>query len=542
MTDNEDLDVIVIGAGFAGMYAVHRLRDDLGLRVHGYERGGDVGGTWYWNRYPGARCDVESMSYSYSFSPELEQEWEWTELYPGQPEILRYADHVADRFDLRREFEFDTDVRAAVYHDQDDCWEIETASGERQRARFLVTAVGCLSASRIPELPGLDTFGGRTFHTGRWPHEPVDFTGRRVAVIGTGSSGIQVIPQIAEQAEHLTVLQRTPAYSLPARNRPLRPEEIAEVKAGYRALRAGNRVAPSGTPTVPPIGGALEVPVDEGAKEMTRRWALGGTSFMTTFTDTVLDRDANEVSARFARERIRDVVQDPRTADLLTPVDYPIGAKRICLDSGYFDTFNREDVALVSLRGTPIERVTPGGIVVDGVEHRVDDIVFATGYDAMTGPLNAIDIRGADGNLLREKWAAGPVTYLGVAAAGFPNLFLLTGPGSPSVLVNMFVSIEQHVDWVCDLIQHARARDVVRVEARTEAEESWVEVVNQYAAHTLFPEAASWYMGANVPGKPRVFMPYVGGMGSYRETCEQVVAHGYTGFDLLTAGRRTPTP
>jgi len=532
MTDHGHYDAIIVGAGFAGLYALYRLRG-LGLTVCGFERGDDVGGTWYWNRYPGARCDVESMYYSYSFSPELEQDWDWTERFPAQPEILRYAGHVADRFGLRPGFTFGTTVTAADWDEASCHWVISTDDGRRATARFLITAVGCLSASRVPGFPGLADFGGATYHTGQWPHEGADFTGKRVAVIGTGSSGIQAIPVIAEQAGHVTVFQRTPAYSLPARNRPLRPDEIAAVKADYPQIRASLRVAPAGTPTPqPPVGPALEVPEAKRLTELMHRWQAGGTTLMTAFTDTLRDDAANEVSAQFVRDRIAEIVRDPATAGLLTPRDYPIGTKRICLDTGYWATFNRDNVTLLSVRDTPIERITPAGIVADGTEHQVDAIVFATGYDAMTGPLTAIDIRGANGQLLRDTWAAGPRTYLGIASAGFPNLFMLTAPGSPSVLVNMIVSIEQHVDWVTGLLGYARSRGITRVEASLADEDRWVEHVNELAATTLYPKAASWYMGANVPGKPRVFMPYIGGMGRYREECDEVAASGYAGFIL----------
>ncbi|QNG38819.1 NAD(P)/FAD-dependent oxidoreductase [Geodermatophilaceae bacterium NBWT11] len=530
-----DLDAIVIGAGFAGMYALHRLRDDLGLEVQVVERGTGVGGTWYWNRYPGARCDVESMSYSYSFDEQLEQEWEWTELYPAQPELLAYAEHVATRFDLRRDIAFGTVVESATFVEATHRWTVATDDGREYTATYLVTAVGCLSASMIPDIPGLDEFTGRVLHTGRWPHEGVDFTGRRVAVVGTGSSGIQVIPQLAGQAEHLTVFQRTPSWSLPARNRPLGPEEVADTKASYRRLRADNAVAPSGTRLRPPVGSTTDFTPSEQTAELARRWEDGGAAFLATFTDTARDERANEVPAGFVRDRIHEMVTDPATAELLTPRTHPIGAKRICLDTDYFTTYNRPGVSLVSVRDTPIEAVTGTGLLVGGVEHEVDDIVFATGYDAMTGPLNAISVRGRAGRSLRDEWAAGPRTYLGVATAGFPNLFMLTGPGSPSVLVNMVVSIEQHVDWVTELVRYTRASGVVSIEAQASEQDAWVEHVGELAATTLFRKAASWYLGANVPGKPRVFMPYVGGMGRYRATCDQVAAAGYPGFVLQRA-------
>lgn len=533
-------DAIVIGAGFAGMYLLHRLRDDLGLRVRVFERGGGVGGTWYWNRYPGARCDVESMYYSYSFSEELEQEWEWTERYPSQPEILRYADHVADRFDLRGDIEFNTSVRGADYDTGTDTWTVTLEDGRRASASYLVTAVGCLSASRVPDFAGLDSFTGPTFHTGRWPHEGVDFSGRHVAVIGTGSSGIQAIPVIAEQAAHVTVFQRTPNFSVPANNRPLDPDEQRRVKAGYRELRAEARASASGVVVPPPLGNALDLDEARRTAELDQRWALGGTTFMGAFEDTSIDESANQISADYVRDRIRAIVDDPAVAELLCPTNHPIGTKRICVDTGYFETYNRDNVTLISLGDKAIERITPHGLRVGGVDHTVDAIVFATGYDAMTGPLDALDIRGLDGVPLREEWAAGPRTYLGVASAGFPNLFMITAPGSPSVLSNMIVSIEQHVDWITDAIDHARRTGVVRIEAERDAQDKWVDHVNEAAQATLYPRAASWYMGANVPGKPRIFMPYVGGVGPYRDICDAVAEDGYRGFALTRAARPRP--
>ncbi len=540
MSDVQRCDAVVIGAGFAGMYALRRLRDDLGMRVRVFERGSGVGGTWYWNRYPGARCDVESMFYSYSFSHELEQEWEWTERFPAQPEILTYAEHVADRFDLRKDITFETSVRSADFDEGSREWTVRTDGGELVAAPFLITAVGCLSASRIPPFTGLDSFRGQIYHTGRWPHDGVDLGGKKVAVIGTGSSGIQAIPKIAEQAAHLTVFQRTPAFSLPARNRPLTAQEIAEFKADYPERRAKARVAPSGVPGIPPVGSAFSVSDERREELMTERWIRGGTSFLGLFNDTVIDIEANNLSAEYVRERIRDTIDDPATADKLLPYDYPIGAKRICLDTDYFVTYNRDNVDLVSVRETPIEEITPRGLRVGDTDYEFDVIVFATGYDAMTGPLNAIDIRGADGVLLRDTWAAGPRTYLGIATAGFPNLFMLTAPGSPSVLVNMIISIEQHVDWVTDLLVYARTHGYSRIEAATDAQDTWVEHVNDAASRTLFPRANSWYVGANVPGKPRVFMPYVAGAGPYRKICDDVASHDYRGFTLSAAADIEP--
>ncbi|MCC9205892.1 flavin-containing monooxygenase [Arthrobacter sp. zg-Y769] len=527
-----DFDAMIVGAGFAGMYMLKRLRDDLGLRVRVVERGDGVGGTWYWNRYPGARCDVESLFYSYSFSPELEQEWEWTERYPTQPEILRYANHVADRFDLRADIAFSTSVDSARYDEAQECWVVSTDDGAVSTARYLITAVGCLSASRVPDFEGMDTFRGPTYHTGQWPHEGVDFTGRRVGVIGTGSSGIQSIPQIAAQAAHLTVFQRTPNFSVPAVNHPLSAAEIEQTKSEYDQLRQAARMSPSGTNPADPIGQVLELPEEVRTREMNQRWEYGGAGFMSAFLDTAVNPEANEVVAEYVRDRIREIVVRPEVAELLIPRDHPIGTKRICVDTDYYATYNRDNVTLISVRETPIDRITERGVVVAGELYEVDDIVFATGFDAMTGPLNAIALEGVDGVMLRDKWIAGPRTYLGIASAGFPNLFMITAPGSPSVLSNMMVSIEQHVDWIADHIAYAREHGIIRTEAEPSAEEAWGDHVNEVANLTLYPRAASWYMGANIPGKPRVFMPYVGGVGAYRALCDEIAGDGYRGFIL----------
>ncbi|MFV0535047.1 MAG: flavin-containing monooxygenase [Cumulibacter sp.] len=533
--ETTDHDVIVIGAGFAGMYLLHRLRDEQGLRVQVYERGSGVGGTWYWNRYPGARCDVESKYYSYSFDSELEQEWEWTERFPAQPELLTYANHVADRFDLRKNIQFDTSVESAVFDDATNTWSVTLADGTTATATYLVTAVGCLSASQIPPFDGIDSFSGPTYHTGRWPHEGVDFSGKRVGIIGTGSSGIQAIPVIAEQAAHLTVFQRTANFSLPSRNRPLKPGEQDEFKADYPSIRAAQRMARGGQPVADPIGNAREIDPATRAKTMDEAWAAGAVAFMGVFADTMLDEDANKVSAEYVHDRIHDIVKDPATADLLCAKTHPIGTKRICLDTNYFQTYNRDNVKLVGIADTPIERITEKGVQVSGTEYEFDAIVFATGFDAMTGPLNQIDIRGVDGIKLKDEWSAGPRTYLGIASAGFPNMFMVTAPGSPSVLTNMIPTIEQHVDWITDSIQYNREHGIARIEAKRDEQDQWVQHVNEVAHTTLYPKAASWYMGANIPGKPRVFMPYIGGLNVYRDICDDVATDGYRGFTLSPA-------
>ena len=527
------VDAVVVGAGFAGLYALYRLRG-LGVSARAFEAGEGIGGTWYWNRYPGARCDVESLDYSYSFSDELQQEWRWTERYASQPEILKYIAHVADRFDLRRDIQLGTRVTAAVFDETTSRWTVETDRGDRVSARFCIMATGCLSDAQVPDIEGLETFEGRWYHTGRWPHEGVDFTGRRVGVIGTGSSAIQSIPLIARQAAHLFVFQRTPNFSIPARNAPLDPEYERRVKAGYAEFRRQARESRVGFVTERNDQSALAVSPEERQRAYETRWSRGGLGFNATFADLLTDQAANDTAAEFFRAKIRAIVRDPAVADLLSPRDYPVGTKRLCVDTDYYATFNRDNVTLVDVRAAPIEAITPRGVRTRDAAYDLDSLVFATGFDAMTGALLAIDIRGRGGRTLREAWAEGPRTYLGIAVAGFPNLFTITGPGSPSVLSNMIVSIEQHVDWIADCLAHMRARSLVAVEATAGAQERWVAHVDAVGHATLYPRANSWYMGANVPGKPRIFMPYIGGVGAYRQLCDDVAARGYEGFALTS--------
>ena len=614
-------DAVIVGAGFAGLYMLHRLRR-CGFKATVFEAGSGVGGTWYWNRYPGARCDVESMEYSYSFDDELQQQWEWTERYAGQPEILSYANHVADRFDLNRDIVFDTRVVKAHFDETKTLWLIETDTGRVVSARFCILATGCLSSANLPDFAGRDDFVGDTYHTGRWPHEGVDFSGRRVGIVGTGSSAIQAIPVIAAQAAHLTVFQRTPNYSIPARNAPIDKELVAEIKAEYPAFRARNTKEAAGFGSKIPKNdvAALEDTETNRAGNYTLRWDRGGFGFLSAYNDLIVDHDANETAAGFVREQIRRIVDDPATAELLCP-DNVIGCKRPCLDTGYFETYNRPNVTLVDVRTNPIERITPAGIVVAGKspqrgsarghpsqeeslqpgsarghpshgespqpgsarghpsqeespqpgsarghpsqeespqpgsarghpshgespqrgsarghpshgnEHAVDCIVFATGFDAMTGAMLSIDIRGRDGLALGEKWSAGPVTYLGLTTSAFPNLFMISGPGSPSVLTNMIVSIEQHVEWIADCLAHLRENGLAAIEATPAAENDWVAHVNAVADQTLYPTCNSWYLGKNIPGKPQVFMPLIG-FPPYVEKCDAVVANGYEGFEL----------
>lgn len=527
-------DAVIVGAGIAGLYMLHRLRT-LGLATQVFEEGGDVGGTWYWNRYPGARCDVESIDYSYSFSPELEQEWEWTERYPSQPEILRYLDHVAERFDLRRDIQFRTRVTAAVFDEPTNRWRVRTDAGDLVSAQFCIMATGCLSVPKLPEVDGLESFWGRCYHTGRWPQEGVDFTGQRVGVIGTGSSGIQSIPIFAEQAAHLTVFQRTANYSMPAWNRPLDRDAQRALKANYREYRQLARDSYVGVPMELPTESALEVDPEERTSKYQAGWEAGGLfGLATTYLDIRSDQAANDTAAEFIRSKVRDIVDDPAVAERLAPKDHPFGTKRPCVDTDYYATYNRDNVSLVDLRESPITAITPSGIRTADDDYECDSIVFATGFDAMTGALLSMDVRGRNGLDLREKWVDGPRSYLGLGISGFPNLFIITGPGSPSVLSNMMVSIEQHIEWITDCVEFVRDRGIEAIEATADAEEDWVEHVNELASGTLYPKADSWYIGANIPGKPRVFMPYVGGVGTYRQKCDEVAERGYEGFTLVT--------
>jgi len=530
-------DVVVVGAGFAGMYLLHRLRG-LGLRVRVYEQGGDVGGTWYWNRYPGARCDVESMQYSYSFSDELQQEWDWSERYAPQAEILKYARHVAERFDLRRDIQFNTSVDRVVFDESAGEWQVSTSDGKTVSARFVVLATGCLSNARLPDIKGLSDFAGKVYHTGHWPHEAVNFTDQRVAVVGTGSSAIQSIPEIARQARHLYVFQRTPNFSIPAHNAALTAEEREAFRRIYPEVRRFAREeARNGLYAEMPDRGALDDGDNARRARYEQRWVNGGLTFMLAYNNLILDQAANDTAADFVRAKIAEIVKDPQTAKLLQPVNHPIGSKRICVDTDYYATFNRPNVTLVDIRDSGIEEILPNAVRVGAKDYEVDALVLATGFDAMTGSVARIDIRGRGGQTLKQKWAEGPKTYLGLMCAGFPNLFIITGPGSPSVLSNMIVSIEQHVDWIADCMVWMRQRGLDLVEATKAAEEGWVAHVNQVAHMTLYPQANSWYMGANIPGKPRIFMPYIGGVGVYRRICDDVAAKGYEGFAMTTAER-----
>jgi cyclohexanone monooxygenase len=533
----QEFDVVIVGAGVSGLYALHHLRE-LGYTAHVIEAGDGVGGTWFWNRYPGARCDVPSMEYSYGFSPELEQEWDWSEVFPPQEELEQYFNHVADRFDLRRDIQLGTRVTAATYDEPKVRWLVDTDHGDRYSAQFLVMATGCLSAPLEPQIPGRESFAGRSLFTNRWPDDEVDFTGQRVGLIGTGSSGVQATPEIAADAAHLYVFQRTPSYAWPAGNRPLDRELQEKVKAQYRDLRTEQRKIYGG---VVGASGAIAIPLprDVAILEATpeeRAAAIDelGWAASRAWSDVLADLEANEAGAELYREMVRRVVEDPDTADGLSPRNLPLGCKRPILHTDYYETFNHDHVTLVDLRRGAIEEITPTGIRTAQGEYDLDMIVYATGFDAMTGALDRIDIRGRGGRRLRDAWAHGARTLLGIQVAGFPNLFTVTGPGSPSVLANMVVCAEQHVEWIGECLLYLREHGYRTIEATEEAQDAWVEKVNQVAVGTMYtaPTCNSWYLGDNIPGKPRVFLPWVGGLPLYIEHCDAVVAAGYEGFEL----------
>ena len=529
MMKNVDVDVVVVGAGFSGLYLLYRLRK-AGFSTRVFERGGDVGGTWYWNRYPGARCDVESLQYSYSFDEQLQQDWHWPEKFSAQPDILAYANHVADRFNLKKDIEFNIEVKASWFDENLKTWKITTNTGEEINAQYFIMATGCISTTQIPNIKGLSDYVGKTFHTGDWPHEEVDFSGQSIAVIGTGSSGIQSIPVLAKQAKKLTVFQRTPNYSIPSQNEPMTKKYERSWKDVYSERRKEMRYSAHGSLKDLNDVPALSVDEDQRQELYTKRWAIGGTGFLGSFNDLLTNADANYTAAEYVRQQIKRVVKDKETAEILCPRSYPIGTKRICIDTGYFETYNRENVKLVDISKQPIQRLVTDGIIVDDQLYAFDSIIFATGFDAMTGSIFNVDIKGRDGLALKEKWNAGPKTYLGLMSASFPNLFMITGPGSPSVKSNMIMSIEQHVDLVIETLLSMRRKGLSVVEPELEAENKWVDHVQEVAKKTLFPQANSWYMGANIPGKPRLFMPYIGGVGAYREICEEIVANNYRGF------------
>ena len=530
------IDAVVVGAGFAGLYALQKLAEQ-GLSLRAFEAGSDVGGTWFWNKYPGAHCDVESLEYSYSFSDPLQQDWTWSKRYAPQAEILEYINHVAERFGLRKLISFNTRVVSAVPDEASNLWVIETDSGETLRARYCVMASGNLSSYRVPEFPGLEKFKGEWYHSSRWPEGGVDVSGKRVGVIGTGSTGIQIIPVVAEQAGHLHVFQRSANFCVPAQNAPLDTKTHDDYKAVYSEKRRAARESVFGLAGFAnPTRSAVSVSPEERTREYERMWDHGSNqAFLTCFNDLMISQESNDTAAEFVRGKIRQIVKDPEVAELLCPKDHPIGARRLCVGTDYYETFNRPNVTLVDVRAAPITEITAKGIKTGDKEYELDIIVFATGFDAMTGALKEIDVRGRNGLALKDKWNHGPTTYLGLMVAGFPNFFIITGPGSPSVKSNMVFSIEQHVDWIADCIEHLEAGNIASIEPAQESETQWVAHVNEVANRTLYPKAESWYMGSNVPGKTRVFMPYVGGIPAYRKICDDVAAEGYRGFVLTPA-------
>lgn len=523
------LDVAIVGAGFGGLYAIHRLRQ-LGLELRVYEAGSGIGGTWFWNRYPGARCDVESMAYSYSFSPELDREWDWSERYASQPEILDYANHVADRFDLRRDIQLDTRIESVHFDESCGRWLLRSDSGEEVSAQFVIMATGCLSSRNTPDFAGLDCFRGQHFHTGDWPEEGVSLEGKRVGIIGTGSTAIQAIPPLAQEAERLFVFQRTPNYSMPARNTEMSEEYRSRVRGQYVEFRKAFLSGLFGLDFNPNDRLAVDTPPETRTAEFESRWAAGGLGLIGAFADLFVSEEANTTAGDFIRGKIRETVDDSEIAELLCP-DTMVGCKRPCADTGYYETYNRSNVELIDIRDAPIDEITGDGVVTGGKEYPLDVIVFATGFDAMTGALLRSDIRGVGGLSLGDRWAEGPKTYLGLAIDGFPNLFTITGPGSPSVLANMIPAIEQHVDWIAECLEYMREGGYSKIEAEPDAVEEWVVHVNDVANRTLYPTCNSWYLGANIPGKPRVFMPYLG-FPPYKKKCDEVAANDYEGFAL----------
>jgi len=532
MDASKNFDAIVVGAGFGGMYMLHRLRS-MGLTVRVYERGGGVGGTWYWNRYPGARCDLESMEYSYSFDDRLQQEWNWSEKYGTQPELLRYANHVADRFDLRRDIVFGTKVVSAHRDPTTNLWTLTTDTGGVAIARQLILATGNLSTPQLPKIAGVAEFSGRTFHTGRWPQEGANFSGRQVGIIGTGSSAVQTIPHVAEQALNLTVFQRTANFSIPAHHGPLDATMREAHKKKYNEIREAAYqtpfgIAKYGSPTL----SAFDVSDEDRQKTYEDAWKTGGQALLFCYTDLLTNKKSNETAAEFVRQRIRDTVKNPHVAELLCPKDHPIGTKRLCLDSFYFETYNRDNVRLVDVKETPITRIEPNAVVVGDNVFEIDDLILATGFDAMTGAAKDIDIQNGNGESLTDHWAQGPQTYLGLMVAGFPNMYIITGPQSPGVKSQMILSIEHHVDLIACLIQKLHDENFNSVVPEALAQDNWVSHNTEVANSTLYPAAASWYMGANIPGKPRIFMPYVGGVRQYRATCQEIIENGWRGFEF----------
>ena len=533
ISNNNTYDAIIVGAGFAGLYQLICLRDQLGLKCLILETGDDVGGTWYWNRYPGARCDTESHAYSYYFSDELLKEWSWTERYPGHAEIREYINFVAKKFDLKKDILFNNKVTSSTFNESENNWSLITENGNQFKAKYLISAVGCLSNANIPNIKGLNTFEGKYYHTGNWPKNDVSFTNKKVGQIGTGSTGIQAVPVIAANAKHLTVFQRTANYSVPARNQPLNDDFKEHVKADYKNYREFLKRTPNGHPFDISERLVSDVNEDERNEIYEKAWVKGGLQFRATFQDLVTNLDANNTAAEFIKQKIRKTVLNNKFADILSDIDHPYAGKRPPIDSHYFEAFNRDNINLVDLRADPIKHIDEKGIQTKQDHFDLDIIVSATGYDAMTGPLLNLNITGKDNLKLSDYWKEGPKTYLGLQIAGFPNLFTITGPGSPSVLTNMPMAIEQHVEWIRDCISHMNQKGYSLIETNNKVSEEWGQEVNKVANKTLLPKVKhSWYLGANIPGKPQVFMPYAGGLPKYNDICNDVKNNDYLGFNL----------
>ena len=538
-SNKTNFDAVVIGAGFSGMYMLHTLRDKLGLSVKVLEQGGGVGGTWYWNRYPGARCDSDSYIYCYMFdSPvikKLYKEWNWSERYPQQSEVLSYMDRVADLLDLRKDIQFNTKVTEARFDEKTNRWTVSTDKGDSVTVKYLISATGALDVFNMPKFKGLDTFKGKHYQSARWPNEGVDFTHKRVAVIGTGATGVQIIPAVAEQARHLTVLQRTPNFCWPARHGKVDPEVVKSRQSDLNGIRERVRNTFFGFEYNPMPKNTFDDSPEEREAIWDEFWYRGGFPFwIGNYQDIFGNKEANDACIDYMARRIREIVKDPDVAEKLIPKNHPFGTKRQPLESNYYVTYNKPNVLLVDINETPIEEITPKGIRTSEKEYEFDIIIFATGFDALTGGLKRIHVYGRGGQLLADKWADGPLTYLGLAMAGFPNLLTITGPGSPSVLSNVPTSIEQHVEWISDCIEHMEKNGIATIEAKAEAETQWTDHVAEVANTTLVSKANSWYMGRNIPGKPQVFMPYIGGVGGYRVKCNEVAEKGYEGFALAS--------
>ena len=530
--ETEHHEVIVIGAGFGGIYAVYRFRNQ-GLDVLCLEAAPDVGGVWYHNAYPGARCDLQSIDYSYSFSEELQQEWNWTQRYSPQPEILAYLRHVTDRFDLRRDMRFNTRVTGMARDDERNLWTLTTKSGKTYTAQFVVLATGPLSAPKAAEFPGMADFKGDLYRTSSWPHEPITFAGKRIGMIGTGSSGVQAITEIAKTAGHLEVFQRTPAFSAPAHNRPLEPDELAAAKARYPEYRAEMKSGFLGAWGYASGKNAVDLSAEEQRAILDDFWYnqdAGGTGYCSAFNDVLFNEEANKVVADYLREKMAEIIKDPALLKKLTPTDYPVGTRRPCCDSGYFESFNRDNVSLVDLRETPIVRFVENGIECSDGVHQLDMIVMALGFDAITGAATVIDPVNGKGEHLNDAWKEGPRTYLGFGVAGFPNLFFVNGPMGTSALGNVPLVSEHDVDWIGDCLAWMKRNNLTRFEALPESQEAWSQEVLAIGNMTLFMKTPSWFTGGNIPGKPRGILAYLGGLGTFAQRCKDVAEKAYEGF------------